>query len=342
MSPELARRLSEELEVQADLLRPQQEQLDQLDDFLQRLQGLIDQTVEGAKVLKFGSAANGLWTAHSDVDVCVRVPRASTRATQVKTLRDIAALLSKVESYQVEPRYGAEVPILHWAPRRPGMVTCDISVNNTLAVVNSRLLRRYVRLDDRLRTLGFCLKAWAQARGINDRSRGTISSFSLVLMLIHFLQRRDPPVLPSLQDIAFSRSLPPDYINGIDCRFCSDDVLIQAELDYLRGGQPADRESTGHLMLDFFRHFGHEYRHGIIRVRDTRSQLPPRNEAGCYLIVDNPFEVGKDVANVDAAQHAVIRKEFRRAWTLLKEGRSFRELVRDPNLGDAIAGQRYG
>merc|ERR1719384_1624698 len=69
------------------------------------------------------------------------------------------------------------------------MIACDISVNNVLAVVNSRLVGQYVRTDERLRTLGVGLKAWAQARGINDRSRGTISSFSLVLMLIHFLQR---------------------------------------------------------------------------------------------------------------------------------------------------------
>merc|ERR1719384_1951547 len=101
------------------------------------------------------------------------------------------------------------------------MIACDISVNNVLAVVNSRLVGQYVRTDERLRTLGVGLKAWAQARGINDRSRGTVSSFSLVLMLIHFLQRRDPPVLPSLQDIAFSRSLPPEFVNGVDCRYCS-------------------------------------------------------------------------------------------------------------------------
>merc|ERR1711884_963277 len=117
----MGRRLSTELETQVELIQPTKQQLEGLHDFLERLQSQIDQIFEGAKVLPFGSATNGFWTAQSDVDVCIQVPRASTRATQVKLLRDIADRLGKVNGYQVEPRYGAQVPILHWAPRRPGM-----------------------------------------------------------------------------------------------------------------------------------------------------------------------------------------------------------------------------
>lgn len=340
VDPDILVRLTAELERQAAALLPQEQQLTQMSDFLRGLQHQIDHIMEGAKVLPFGSAVNGFWTAQSDVDVCVRVPRASTRPAQIKVLREIADALSKVEKYYIEPRYGAQVPILHWAPRRPGMVACDISVNNVLAVVNSRLLGQYVRLDERLRTLGLCLKAWAQARGINDRSRGTVSSFALVLMLIHFLQHRDPPALPSLQDIAFSRSLPPDFVNGVDCRYCADPAMIAAELEYLRGVRPPNQEDVGLLLLEFFRYFGHEYRHGIIRIRDTRSQLPPGDETGYYLVVDNPFEVGRDVANVDGTQHDIIKKEFQRAWGMLRQGRSFQEVLRNPNVNEAVARRR--
>ncbi|CAE7033058.1 URT1 [Symbiodinium sp. CCMP2456] len=189
------------------------------------------------------------------------------------------------------------------------MVSCDISVNNVLAVVNSRLVGHYVRLDDRVRTLGLCIKAWAAARRINDRSRGTISSFALVLMLIHFLQRRDPPVLPSLQDIAFSQNEKPKFVNGVDCRFCTDAGKIREELAYLRGARSPNEEDVATLLLEFFRYFGKDYRSGIIRIRDTRSMLPPGDETKCFLVVDNPFEVGKDVANIDASQQSALRKD---------------------------------
>lgn len=331
LSNEAAQKLSQEVTQYAAEQRPSVTHVVQKDEFLQRLREHLAETIDGAEVAPFGSVVNGFWTPNSDVDVCVRVPGATTRNAQIQVLRQISAELTKVESHHVEARFGAQVPILHWAPLRPGMVSCDISVNNVLAVVNSRLVGRYVRLDDRLRTLGLCVKAWAAARGINDRSRGTLSSFSLVLMLIHFLQRREPPILPSLQDLAFSHNEKPRYINGVDCRFCTDAAQIEREMAYLRGPRSPNKEDVGTLLLDFFRHFGHEYRSGIIRIRDTRSVLPPGDESKCFLVVDNPFEVGKDVANVDASQQGSIRKEFRRAWSYLSQGRSFMALLSSPD-----------
>eukprot|EP00927_Polykrikos_kofoidii_P005814 TRINITY_DN12314_c0_g1_i2.p1 TRINITY_DN12314_c0_g1~~TRINITY_DN12314_c0_g1_i2.p1 ORF type:complete len:504 (-),score=74.13 TRINITY_DN12314_c0_g1_i2:86-1597(-) len=328
-------RLSAELEAMAAELSPHEQLVAQKDEFLGRLQTHISAFIDGAEVKPFGSAVNGLWTPHSDVDVCVRVRGASTRNQQLQMLRKIAGELTRVTTHHVEPRFGAQVPILHWAPKRPGMVACDISINNTLAVVNSRLLAQYTKMDDRLCVLGRCLKVWAEARGINDRFRGTLSSFALSLMLIHFLQRVTPPALPSLQDIAVTRGQPPEIVVGVDCRYCVDPEEIEGEMKYLRAGKPPNEDSVGQLLLDFVRYFGDEYRHGIIRIRDTRSLIPPIDESRKYFFVDNPFEVGKDVANV-SDEHNIIRKEFRRAWSLLAQGRSFREVLRS----DVILGHR--
>lgn len=323
-------RLTGELDEAVFKLLPREKHLAEKDAFLKVLQKHLAGVVDGAQVMAFGSVVNGFWTPQSDVDVCVRVPGASTRNAQINVLRKIQVGLSEVSSHYMEVRFGAQVPILHWAPRRPGMVACDISVNNILAVVNSRLIGRYVKLDERVRTLGLCVKAWAAARSINDRSRGTISSFALVMMVIHFLQNREVPVLPSLQDIAFSTSSPPRYVAGVDCRYCTDPVEIQKEMGYLLKGGPPNQESSGLLLLDFFRHYAHEYKRGTIRIRNTRSLLPHDTEPGPYLSVDNPFQVGKDVANVDSSQHDVIKKEFRRAYGLLAQGRPFQELLRNP------------
>lgn len=132
------------------------------------------------------------------------------------------------------------MPIIHWAPRKAGLLACDISVNNVLAIANSKLVGEYTKIDRRLITLGVCVKAWANARGINDRSRGTLSSFSLVLMLIHYLQNNG--ILPSLQDLAVARNYAPVYVNGVDCRFCGDGAEIAEELEFLRGKMGAELE----------------------------------------------------------------------------------------------------
>lgn len=327
-------KLTDELDKIVFGLLPRDHQLAEKADFLRLLQEQLTGVIDGAQVAAFGSAVNGLWTPQSDVDVCIRVPGSNTRNAQIQALRKVAAELNKCSSHYMEPRFGAQVPILHWAPRMPGGVACDISVNNILAVANSRLLGRYVRFDNRMRTLGFCVKAWASARGINDRSKGTMSSFSLVLMVVNFLQRRDPPILPSFQDIAFSRSMPAVYISGVDTRYCTDPVEVEKEMTYLRNGKLPNDESVGFLLFEFFRHYAHEYKRGTIRIRDTRSVLPPETELGPFLQIDNPFEVGKDVANVDSSQHDVIRKEFRRAFGMLSQGRSFRELLTSPSGDD--------
>ena len=78
-------------------------------------------------------------------------------------------------------------------------VQVDITVNNILAIVNTKLLRDYAAIDDRLLQLVFVVKLWAKRRQVNDSYRGTLSSYCYVLMCIHLLQQRSPPVLPCLQ-----------------------------------------------------------------------------------------------------------------------------------------------
>lgn len=54
-------------------------------------------------------------------------------------------------------------------------------------------------MDWRLRPLTLVVKLWAQHHNINDAKNMTISSYSLVLMVIHFLQYGvSPPILPCL------------------------------------------------------------------------------------------------------------------------------------------------
>ena len=44
------------------------------------------------------------------------------------------------------------------------------------------------------------LKWWAKSVGIIGAAYGYLSSYALTLMIIAFLQNRDPPVLPCLQE----------------------------------------------------------------------------------------------------------------------------------------------
>jgi len=332
-SDEWVPRLSLECAALADSCRPSEDRLLERDTLVKCLKRAANRAVDGCSVLLFGSASSGLWSADSDLDICLLVPGIDHRQAQVKTLKKVALELRRLGAdRRIRPRLGAQMPILRWESRRAGGLACDVSVNNGLAVANSQLLARYMEVDDRLRVLGLCVKAWAKDRGINDRSRGTLSSFSLVLMLVHFLQRRDPPVLPSLQDLAVARGQAPIYLNGADCRYCDDPVEIARELKRLRGASEPNDESVGLLLHEFFRHFGYTYARGTIAVR-SRSKFADRaDEDQCYLVVDNPFEPGRDVANVEVCHYTRLREEFRRAHAMLHEGRNLKEVCEAPEM----------
>jgi DNA polymerase sigma len=64
----------------------------------------------------------------------------------------------------------AKVPIVKiWDPLL--RVAADMNVNNTLALENTRMIRTYVELDDRVRPLGLMIKHWAKQRILNDAGK---------------------------------------------------------------------------------------------------------------------------------------------------------------------------
>ena len=61
----------------------------------------------------------------------------------------------------------AKVPIVKiWDPELS--LACDLNVNNTLALENTRMIRTYVDIDDRVRPLAMIIKHWTRQRIVND------------------------------------------------------------------------------------------------------------------------------------------------------------------------------
>lgn len=61
----------------------------------------------------------------------------------------------------------AKVPIVKvWDPELG--LACDMNVNNTLALENTRMIKTYVEIDDRVRPLAMIIKYWTKRRIVND------------------------------------------------------------------------------------------------------------------------------------------------------------------------------
>lgn len=78
----------------------------------------------------------------------------------------------------------AKVPIVKiWDPELN--LACDMNVNNTLALENTRMIKTYVQIDSRVRPLAMIIKHWTKRRIVNDagtRSPAPITSSRLTIL----------------------------------------------------------------------------------------------------------------------------------------------------------------
>ena len=141
-------------------------------------------------------------------------------------------------------------------------IACDINVNNSLAIENTRLVKVYVDIDERVRPLAMIIKYWAKSRMLNDAAGGgTLTSYTWILMVINFLQTRDPPILPSLQRLPHH----PRMSNGIDVGFFDD-------VSNLKDYGAKNTESVGQLLYAFFVKYIHINR-SVWLILDLRMNL---------------------------------------------------------------------
>jgi DNA polymerase sigma len=56
-------------------------------------------------------------------------------------------------------------------------LSCDVNVNNTLALQNTKMIKTYVALDPRVRPLIMIVKYWTKQRLLNDAGKKILALF---------------------------------------------------------------------------------------------------------------------------------------------------------------------
>ncbi|KAL8682608.1 MAG: hypothetical protein Q9186_001381 [Xanthomendoza sp. 1 TL-2023] len=265
------------------------------------------------RVHVFGSSGNMLCTNESDVDICITTPMKS-----LEKVCHLAAALAEHGMERVVCVNHAKVPIVKiWDPEL--QLACDMNVNNTLALENTRMIKTYVEIDERVRPLAMIIKYWTRKRILNDAALGgTLSSYTWICMILSFLQTRNPPVLPCLQKRPHQRLLGSD---GKPSSFADD-------LSTLRGFGQKNKETLGELLFHFFRRYAYEvdYEKSVVSVREgtliskeaKRWHLMQNNR----LCVEEPFNTGRNLGNTaDDISFRGLHLEIRRAFALVSEAR---------------------
>ncbi|KAI9372525.1 hypothetical protein BJX61DRAFT_439540 [Aspergillus egyptiacus] len=312
--------LEEEKKLTADMLEvykgllPSAESDERRRKLVRKLEKLFNDKWPGCeiKVHVFGSSGNQLCSSDSDVDICI-----TTTCKELEHVCMLADVLAKHGMERVVCISHAKVPIVKiWDPEL--RLACDMNVNNTLALENTRMVRTYVEIDERVRQLAMIVKHWTKRRILNDAGLGgTLSSYTWICLIINFLQTRKPPILPSLQARPHKKRVTAD---GLVCSFDDD-------LDSLVGYGRANKQSLGELLFQFFRYYGHEldYEKYVISVREGR--LISKEDKGWHLLqnnrlcVEEPFNTSRNLGNTaDDTSFRGVHIELRRAFKAISEG----------------------
>ncbi|NXL52681.1 GLD2 polymerase, partial [Podilymbus podiceps] len=238
-----------------------------------QLQREIQRIFPQSRLFLVGSSLNGFGTRSSDGDLCLVVKEEPVSNLKKYTVnqkteaRHILSLVQKLFStklcnYIERPQLiRAKVPIVKFRDK-VSCVEFDLNVNNVVGIRNTFLLRTYAHIENRVRPLVLVVKKWASFHDINDASRGTLSSYSLVLMVLHYLQTLPEPILPSLQKNypdSFDPTMQLHLVHQAPC----------AIPPYLS----KNGSSLGDLLIGFFKYYATEFdwSHQMISVREARA-----------------------------------------------------------------------
>jgi len=150
----------------------------------------------------FGSTFNGFGSDGCDVDMCLfpQGPAIGDKQWLGRVRRILQQNCRHFIRGGIE-LINAKVPILKFFDREGGLEV-DLSVNNPTSIRNTHLLHCYSQADYRVRPLVLAVKLWAKDHGINEARFQTLSSYTLTLMVLNYLQVGvRPPVLPCLHQV---------------------------------------------------------------------------------------------------------------------------------------------
>ncbi|XP_063309660.1 poly(A) RNA polymerase GLD2 isoform X1 [Pelobates fuscus] len=309
-----------------DLFQACQQQISDLkkkDVCRAELQREIQQIFPQSRLYLVGSSLNGFGTRSSDADLCLVMKEEPVN--QKTEARHILSLLQKHFytrlSYIERPQLiRAKVPIVKFRDKVSG-VEFDLNVNNVVGIRNTFLLRTYAHMENRVRPLVLVVKKWASHHGINDASRGTLSSYSLVLMVLHYLQTQPEPILPSLQKIY------PDCFNPTMQLHLVHQAPRNVPQYFSKNGA-----SLGELLVGFLKYFAIEFEWGkrTVSVREGKAMartdgIEWRNK---YICVEEPFDRTNTARAVHEKQKFdLIQEEFLKAWVRLRDNRDLNSVL---------------
>ncbi|XP_004874422.1 speckle targeted PIP5K1A-regulated poly(A) polymerase isoform X2 [Heterocephalus glaber] len=197
--------------------------------------------------------------------------------------------------YRVHSVPSARRPVVKFC-HRPSGLHGDVSLGNRLALHNSQFLSLCAELDGRVRPLVYTVRCWAQGRGLAG-SGPLLSNYALTLLVVYFLQTRDPPVLPTVAQLTRKADEGERVeVDGWDCSFPRDARSLEPS---------ANVEPPGALLAQFFFCVScWDLRGSLLSLREGRALPVAGGQPAIFweglrlgpMNLQDPFELSHNVA----------------------------------------------
>lgn len=255
--------------------------------------------LEGTIVEPYGSIVNNFLTKDGDIDISI-VPCNKSKDEFLDYLKEIREELINVRKYAVENQdiYINNRYILLSIMDIETKISIDITVHNLLPINNSKMIRLYSLFDQRFHILGIFLKHWVKINNIKGAPNGYLSSYALLILIIHFLQNIvEPKVLPVLQEIK-KETIEYKYHNGeieltTNLYYEQDFDKMKEYMNVINCGN--ENESTvTELLMQFFEYYSYIYNcnnnHYLISIKHS-DKKPAINCKQYAFPIEDPFDL---------------------------------------------------
>ncbi|XP_048695498.1 terminal nucleotidyltransferase 4A isoform X7 [Caretta caretta] len=176
--------LHEEIIDFYDFMSPRPEEATMRREVVKRIETVIKDLWPTADVQIFGSFSTGLYLPTSDIDLVVF---GKWERPPLQLLEQALRKHNVAEPYSIKVLDKATVPIIKLTDQETE-VKVDISFNVETGVKAARFIKEYMKKYSLLPYLILVLKQFLLQRDLNEVFTGGISSYSLILMAISFLQ----------------------------------------------------------------------------------------------------------------------------------------------------------
>ncbi|EGC37184.1 hypothetical protein DICPUDRAFT_150267 [Dictyostelium purpureum] len=296
----------------------------------ERLKKLLEKEFTTADIQLYGSFLYGLSLKGGDLDVCFTLKQMGDRALFLQ----VKDFLNNSKKYKIiDLRLSATIPIIRFLELNTG-TQFDMCFNHEIGIYKSNLIKEYSDLDPRCKELILLVKYWAQQKDINDASKGTFSSFCLVLMVIHFLQYGIyPPILPNLE----AGSNKKDHLK--ENIIIEDHHVRYINSKLISFNPKLNKSTTAQLFYQFFKYylqfnfndFAVSITKGPTKKEDVYIDRPTGKKKVKPIIVQDLFSSKISTAGIKTKTFNIIITEISLMEFNLREGKHDLDLILDSN-----------